>query len=215
MRWAVEISDNSTNRRLLSDLLGALSLNLCEESGRLIVQSSHFERLGTPSEVHGYASRICKIIEEVGRHNPEFDCSFSVGTVVERTDTGIRRHHFLVVSSAVHIHCSGHPTLIRGEPEQLTPEELADREHQENERKYAELRKRAVSRVVSAVRHNQALIVQQLLGEEQTPQVLGHIIDIIQDDLGLGLSKLLSANQQSRFYRSINHPKFSGRMHGI
>ena len=155
MRWGVEISDLSENRRLLTDVLDALSITVREENERLILESEHFEKLPTPSEVHAYASRIRSIAEEVKKHNPELDCCFSVGTVIERSDAGVRRHHFVVVSSTVHIHCAGHAAVIRAEPAQVTPEERAQREYEESERKYDELRKRAVARVISAVRRVQ------------------------------------------------------------
>jgi hypothetical protein len=211
MRWAVEISELSSNRRLLEDVLGVLSIRVLEENGQFLLESDHFEKLTTPSEVHAYASRIRAIAEEVKKHNPEVDCVFSVGTVVERSPDGIRRHHFLVVSSTVHIHCSGHAAVIRVEPTQHTSEQRAQREFEVQERKHAKLRERAVARIISAVRHEHALTVQQLLQEEVTPQVLGHIVDIIQDDMGGGLSTLMSETQKSRFYRSINHPKVFGR----
>lgn len=97
---------------------------------------------------------------------------------------------------------------IHGQP---TDEERARQEQELQERRYADLRQKALSRVVSAVRDDRALTIQQLLQEELTPQILGHIVDIIQDDMNGDLSGLMSRNQQSRFYRSINHPEVFGQ----
>jgi hypothetical protein len=212
MKWGVEINTLSSNRRLLEDVLAALSVSIVEDSGELLLESEYFDVLSTSAEVHACASRIRSITDEVKRHSSDIDCAFSIGAVVERTPGGVSRHHFLTVSSAVHIHCAGHVTVIRGEPaKQPTDEERARQEQELQERRYADLRQKALSRVVSAVRDDRALTIQQLLQEELTPQILGHIVDIIQDDMNGDLSGLMSRNQQSRFYRSINHPEVFGQ----
>jgi hypothetical protein len=52
--------------------------------------------------------------------------------------------------------------------------------------------------------------VQRLLQDDLNPQTMGHIADLIQDDIGGAMRDLVSGNQLTRFYRSINHPDVFG-----
>ena len=211
MRWQVEISDLTGDLRLLADVLKELSLTVGEHEGKLLLSGPKIESMATPSEVHAYVQRVSEIIREVVKHAPGIELGFSVGAVLQKTASGTSRHHFVVVSDMVHFHDIAHVEVVKC-PTATAPseEELRRQEELLKERQYQELRLTAISRVISAVKHERALAVQRLLNQEATPQVLGHIADIIKDDLGSGLYALASKNQMSRFYRSINHPNIFG-----
>ena len=211
MKWKVEISDLGGNRRLLSDVLAELSLTLVDDEGKLFVTGPPLEVLDNPSDVHAQIRKVSEIAGEVGKHTPSIDIGFSVGSIVQETDAGPTLQHTLVVADGEHLHISEHVALILCPPAiPLSEEELKKQEEVLKERQYQELRSAAVSRLVSAVKHESALTVQRLLNQEPTPQILGHIADVIQDDLGAGLYVYASKNQMSRFYRSINHPNVFG-----
>lgn len=212
MRWRVELLDVTGNRRLLGDVLQELSISVVEESGESFLVGEPFETCDTAADVHAHASRIQSIVQEVCDHVPEIEVAFSVGSVVERiTDGGPRRHHFLVVSDALHLHVAGHVACVTVAPAaHLSEEERQRLEAQRQEQEYQRLRATAVSRIVPAVADDRALTVQRLLHGELTPQPLGHVADLIQDDLGALVTQLASTNQWKRFYRSINHPTVFG-----
>jgi hypothetical protein len=211
MRWQVEISDLTGDLRLLADVLKELSLTVGEHKGKLLLSGPKLESMATPSEVHVYVQRVSEIAREVVKHAPSIELGFSVGAVLQKTTSGISRHHFVVASDMVHFHDVAHVEVVKcPTATALSEEELRRQEELLKERQYQELRLSAVSRVVSAVKHERALTAQRLLNQEGTPQVLGHIADIIKDDLGSGLYALASKNQMSRFYRSINHPDIFG-----
>jgi hypothetical protein len=211
MKWKVETSDSSGNRRLLTDVLKELSLSFEEQEGKLLLSSAALESMSTPSEVHTYVRRVSEIASEVAKHTPTIDLGFSVGSVLQLTDSGVSRHHFVVVSETVNLQVIEHAAVIKSTAASPpSEEELRRQEELLKERQYQELRLSAVARLVSAVRDERALTVQRLLNQEPTPQVLGHVADIIQDDLGNRLSSLVSKNQMTRFYRSINHPDVFG-----
>jgi hypothetical protein len=211
MRWQVEVSDASGDRRLLNDVLKELNITLEEHEGRLLLDGPALEAMNTPSEVHAYVLRVSEIAREVGAHPPSIGLEFSVGAVIQHTDSGARRHHFVQVSDTIHLHVTGHAAVLRCEPAvPVSEKEQRRQEELLKERQYQELRLSAVSRLVSAVREERALVVQRLLNQPPTPQILGHVADIIQDDLGSGLQSLASRNQLTRFYRSINHPDVFG-----
>jgi hypothetical protein len=211
MKWHVEISDLAGDLRLLTDVLKELSLTLEEHEGKLLLSGPELESMDTSSEVQAYVRRVSEIAREVAKHTPSIELGFSVGAVLQKTASGISRHHFVVVSETVHSHVSTHAAVIKCMLAIVpSEEELRRQEELLKERQYQELRLSAVSRLVSAVKHERALIVQRLLNQEPTPQLLGHIADMIKDDLGGGLYRLASKNQMSRFYRSINHPDVFG-----
>jgi hypothetical protein len=212
MKWRVELLGITGSQRLLSDVLRELSVFVIEEDGRSFLVSEQFETRDTPAEVHAYASRIQSIVNEVCEHALEIELAFSVGSVVEETADGVRRqHHFLVVSDSIHLHVAGHVACLKVEPAaHLSEKERKRLESERREQEYQHLRAKAVSWIVAAFNDDRALTVQRLLQGDLTPQPLGHIADLIQDDLGGSVTQLASKSQWSRFYRSINHPDVFG-----
>jgi hypothetical protein len=212
MRWRVELIDVTGNKRLFCDVLRELSISVVEENGESFLVGEPFETCDTAADVHAHASRIQAIVQEVCDYVPEIEVAFSVGSVVERTaDGGPRRHHFLVVSDALHLHDIGHVASLTAAPSaHLSEEERQRLVVQRQEQEYQHLRATAVSRIIPAVADDRALTVQRLLHGELTPQPLGHIADLIQDDFGALVTQLAPTNQWKRFYRSINHPTVFG-----
>jgi UDP-2,3-diacylglucosamine pyrophosphatase LpxH len=62
MRWRVEISDVSGDKRLLRDVLEGRSIRLHEQAGELFLIGDPFEALETAGEVHALASRVQSIV---------------------------------------------------------------------------------------------------------------------------------------------------------
>jgi hypothetical protein len=83
-------------------------------------------------------------------------------------------------------------------------------EEAEKEAAYQKKRRKAISRFVSAFIDERALQVQRLLQGDLNPQTMGHIADLIQDDIGGAMRDLVASHQLTRFYRSINHPDVFG-----
>ena len=101
--------------------------------------------------------------------------------------------------------------VVRGQPvAEMSDEEKKFLEEEQRECEYQDLRRKAVSYVVSAFQDERAVQVQRLLCGELTPQTMGHIADLIQDEMGERMKALASSHQLTRFYRSINHPEVFG-----
>lgn len=212
MKWRVQVTVHSSNRRLLEDILGAVSVRILERDGKQFLVSDRFEAYEGPASVRAAVSRIQCALDEARKHDSEIDCSFSIGSIVERRAEGDCSHHHLVVASARHLHVAGHVASIRMTPARnVSDEERKAQEAKLQEIEYQRLRAKATIRIVSAVADERVLAVQQLLREQQTPLILGHIVEIIQSDLGSRIKELVAANQLSRFERSINHPEVFGR----
>jgi hypothetical protein len=212
MRWRVEVTDVSANRRLLREVLGELSIDLLDEGNARFLVSENFEVRDTAGEVHAIASRVHAIVEEVEKNNPQLQLTFKVGDVLEMSKEGSRtKHAFATFCATARATATMDAVVVRREPSvQISENDRKRLEEQQRERDYQQLRRKAISHVVSAFRDNRALQVQRLLQGELTPQTMGHIADLIQEDIGSAIKDLISGHQVTRFYRSINHPDVFG-----
>ena len=141
----------------------------------------------------------------------QIELTFSIGSVLERTTGGgWRRHHFLEVNDGIQLQEASHVALTVAPAVRLSEEERQRLEAQRQEQEYQRLRATAVSRIAPALADDRALTVQRLVHGELTPISLGHVADLIQDELGALVTQLASTNQWMRFYRSINHPTVFG-----
>jgi hypothetical protein len=213
MRWRVEISERSGEGRLLRDVLEALSIRLHEQAGHLFLIGDPFEALETAGEVHALASRIQSRITEVGKDNFDIPMSFQIGHVLEELENGEQRRHLFMsaLGSAVCFATVGGVSLVVNRGLFLSEAERTRIEEIEKEAAYQKKRRKATACVVSAFRDHRALEVQRLLVGDLNPQTMGHIADLIQDDIGGAMKDLVPRNQLKRFYRSINHPEVFGK----
>ena len=211
MKWRVEISERSGDDRLLRDVLGALSIGLHEQTSELFLISDKFETLESAGEVHALASRVQSIVREIGQRDPDILMNFRIGHVLEELNNGeLRKYAFMTASSGAFAFCGASSSLVVERGVSLSEAERKQIEEQEKQLAYQKIRRKAIACVVSAFRDGHALQVQRLLQSELTPQTMGHIADLIQDDIGGAMRDLISSNQLTRFYRSINHPDVFG-----
>jgi hypothetical protein len=207
MRWLVQLTD-IVGKRLIRDLLQDMSMTLVDENDESFIVSEIFEELDAAADVREIAARARSIIEETADSDSEIECGFKLGSVFEQTQDGTRKQHAFATAMAVMhgratLHAVGHtsaPTRA------LSAKELQRIEEEQREREYQRVRTRAALQIVAAFKDDGARRVQRLLRGELTPQTMGHVADLIQDDLGADIKAWVSGNQLTRFYRSINHP---------
>jgi hypothetical protein len=216
MRWLVEITD-ITDKRFLSDLLAKGKDRLFLEENRFYLISDGFESLSTCSKVWEKANEIRSIIVEISL-GLGADISFRLSTVYEQKEDGSR--HGTVVAT-------GQPGLLTISAEggtwtlnpPISAEEKLRLEAERLEREYQEKLALVSSRLLLVLQNERALEVHRLLQQEQTPVCMGHIIDLIKNDLGgkeelknfvSCLFSIKGKNLVDRFYYSINSPKAFG-----
>lgn len=137
--------------------------------------------------------------------------SFKVGSILEKSKDGAWRKHGSLAAESGRYEITGYAATLKAEPSVGLSEDERKRLAEEySEREYQQLRRKAISRVVSAFRDDRALQVQRLLQGDLTPQTMGHIADLIQNGIGGAMRDLMSDNQLRRFSRSINHPDVFG-----
>jgi hypothetical protein len=209
MKWRVQIRECRGEKRLLRDLLKELSIEVIEQEGELFLISDVFESMRTAGEVHAFASRIQSIDSEIGEGDPDITMNFQVGYVCEALENGQQRKHiFLAARGAAFAMSFAGAVCVVQHGSSLSEAERKRIEEEEKERAYQGKRRKAISRFVPAFRDDRALQVQRLLKTDLTPLSMGHIVDLIQADGSM--KNLISRNQQTRFYRSINHPNVFG-----
>jgi hypothetical protein len=211
MRWRVKITERNGDDRLLRDVLEARSLRLDEQASELFLIGDPFEELETAGEVHALASRVQSIVNEIGDANSDILMSFQIGHVLEELENGERqRHLFLTALASARCFATAGASLVVDRGVSLSEADRKRCEEEEKETAYKKKRRKAISRFISAFIDDRALQVQRLLKNDLTPQTMGHIADLIQADIGGAMRDLVSGNQLTRFYRSINHPDVFG-----
>lgn len=210
MRWLIEITD-ITDQRFLGDLLDKLNIKLFLEENRTYLISDDFELLSTSSEVRIRTEQVRDVIAEVGSGLLNTEVSFKLGTLYEQREDGSRSGH-IFLSAAV---STGVATVVGfltvTSAKELSEEERAKLEAERLEREYQDKLALVSSRVLPALRDERALEVHRLLQQELNPLRMGHIMDLIQADIGRALDNLAgSKNELKRFYHSINHPEVFG-----
>lgn len=222
MRWLVEIIDIA-DKRFLADLLVKGKVRLYEEENRFYLISGDFESLSSCSEVWKKVNEIRSIIVEISL-GLGADISFKLSTVYEQKEDGSR--HGTVVAT-------GQPGLLTISAEggtwtlnpPISEEEKLRLEAERLEREYQEKLALVSSRLLPALQDDRppderpSLQIHRLLNQDQTPLYMGHIMDLIANDLG-GRDELedFISNSPSiqgkdlvnRFYGSINNPKVFG-----
>jgi hypothetical protein len=211
MRWRIAISDLVGDTRLIRELLAALAISIINDGGDTFLVGEVFEKQSSHDAVRDIAKRLNATISELENDDPALRCGFQIGPVHEhRADGSWSKHHFVTLEAGVLGCATLSATLTVGTSNELSEEERIRREHEAKEREFQNRCRTAIPRFVAAFRYERALQVQQLLRGEPDPLTLGHVAEIIENDLGGTIKELVSEAQWTRFQRSINHPDVFG-----
>jgi hypothetical protein len=225
VKWKVEIVEVRGNARLFRDVLKTLDIQVLEEANgqRPSLAGALFESCSTLEEVRSRVLHLSEVIRLVGNCDRELAVHLGVetGRVFEQRPDGTWIEHLAVIVGEAALVCEGArvestavvnpPFVTTSEADRLRAEEEEQRRDEERrELAYQQLRRNAVSRVVSAFQNPRALQVQRLLAGPLNPLTMGHIFDIVQDDLAHDIRQLTTGRQATRFCRSINHPAVFG-----
>lgn len=219
MRWRIAVTTIEGDERLLRDILAEFHISIMEDGAARYLVSERFDVHDTPQGAREDAEGIRAVLDRVSSEEPDSKATFTVGNVFEKKADGFWREHLFTDIGLASLAITA-KVGVMGTISVTTSASDEDRkriEEENKEREYQRRRRVAVSRVVSAYRDERCLQVQRLLRGELTPLALGHIYEIIESDVGGGMTDFASRNQQSRFTRSINHPEvFGGQArHGV
>jgi len=217
MRWLVEITD-ITDNRFLTDLLTRLNITLFPEENRIYLISDNFDSLSTCFEIWTRVNQVRDIVSEISSGFGA-GVGFQLGTVYEQKEDGSR--HGTVFRSGVapilELSAGGGTWTVTPE---ISEAEKLRLEAERLEREYQDKLALVSSRVLAALRDERALKVHRFLQQELTPLRMGHIMDLIKEDLGgsrpelknfISNSTFIDSGQLvERFYYSINYSEGFG-----
>jgi hypothetical protein len=219
MRWRIFVTTIEGDERLLRDILAEFKISIIEDGAARYLVSERFDVHETPQGARKDAQDVRAVIDQVSSEEPDSKATFTVGNVFEKKADGSWGEHLFIdiAPASLAITCQLGIMATISVTASASDEDRRRIEEENKEREYQRRRRVAVSRVLSAYRDERALQVQRLLRGELTPLALGHIYEIIESDVGDGMTDFASRNQQSRFTRSINHPDvFGGQArHGV
>ncbi len=213
MRWKVEIRDLVGSQRLLRETLEPLSIGVSEAEGKIFIAGERFEGMRSAAEVHADAIEVSTIIDEIAAADPEIKLGFGVGVVVVEGPDGAPRTHTVVqLVSPAHITARAGIVRVSVTSGPVSETERARLEEEQREREYQRVKRKVIARVVSAARNPRALQVQRLLAAELMPLTMGHIVALIQADIGGAIKDLVKPSTRlERLERSINHSAVYGK----
>ncbi|MEO6747681.1 MAG: hypothetical protein ABIN08_24635 [Caldimonas sp.] len=147
------------------------------------------------------------------RYAPALDLHLTLGSlIIEVTAKEKRQHHYLVpITGVLAVGTAGGVSVAVGVSGSLDEAETRRLVAERAEREYGDRLQKAVTRIRSAHRSADAVKVQRLLAGELTPQAMGVISDLLEENTeGARDSLVGSKNDWTRFDRSINHPEVFG-----
>jgi hypothetical protein len=222
MKWKVEVVGVGGNDRLLRDVLRELALEIVGAPPERFLAGAAFAACQSVQDVLDVALRVQAAVDEARMHDAELEreLTLSVGCVWEQRDDGSWSQHLRAILGEAILCLDGAtvqaaasvwpPSIVSDEERKRLEEEPRRLEEDRREQAYQKLRRKGVSRVVSAFHDRSALQVQKFLAGQLTPLNMGHIADLIESDMGGAMRELASARQMTRFSRSINHPHVFG-----
>jgi hypothetical protein len=213
MRWLIAVTKSEGEERLLGDVLEALGMHLVTEADMQCLVGPSLDRCTSPAEVFAAASKISRSINEATRYEPALGLQLTLGSrIIEVTATEKRQHHYLVpITGVLAVGTAGAVSVALGVAGSVDEAEARRLVAERAERAYQDRLGKAVTRVRSAERSADAVKVQRLLAGELTPQAMGVISDLLEENAkGARDSLIGSKNDWTRFDRSINHPQVFG-----
>ena len=205
MKWMVEITDISTDQRLLSDILKGLKVELYTEDNITYLVSDQFDVESTSAEVWKIAKKMRDVINEIS----ESTLGFKLGKLHEQKEDGSRNQHVFASGSLSTGSMSINSTVdITGE---ISEEERARSEAEHQDYQYQKKLAPLVRLVSACFRDERCLKVYRLLKQELDWGSLYNIYELIKADLGKrNLHSLASNPDWKRFKHSANHPVSGG-----
>jgi hypothetical protein len=208
MKWLVEISYIPKNDRLLRQLLADEMFRIIELQQTFYLVGNKFEALFNHSDVYALAIHVKSIIEEVDYWEPLMT-KFDVRCVLEDVDGEVlKKYGYTDIVESISV-CESVTASVSIRVD-VTKEEQQRIENEQKEIDYQNRYRKANLHFASSFSDDRARLVQRLLRNELTPHTMGHILDIIEDDMGGAIIGLTTNRQLTRFSRSINHPEVFG-----
>jgi hypothetical protein len=211
MKWAVEITQTSLERRNLDDLLKDLGFRVVDGIDSIAFASPSFDLLDSSAGVWAEAKRV----RDVLRGPASIDAKFTLGSVIDFGSGTPKRHRFLEAEPGCTVVAGGSATITISPPAGLSEEALAAWHSARAEREYQLRLESQRARLVPAFREPRASKVLELLQRKShTGESLYRIYELIEGPPA-NRSQLharfgISQRQFDRFRDCVHNPVVSG-----
>jgi hypothetical protein len=214
MPWAVQITWEGDDRRLLDDLLGALDVALTEVEETLCVTSARFDALGSAAEVYELAQRLAAAFRLSADANPGIEIKIGTAVYEMAADGKVAKNAFTTASfrGGGRMTLTGFaPTILIQPADRLSEAEKEAARARQAETEYQARLVRISTRVRAAFVNERAAKVQRLLAKQTLDTTIMNLVEeLITADLGRTWAPLHLEKQRVRFARSIGHPETFG-----
>lgn len=215
MKWIVGIKKAEPDAdviKLIFENLGCRIICGDIDAGESLffVYSPAFEEINNSSGVWNYFNQLFDTVKLGLKAAMLHEYFIEKSTVFEKNKNGIYKKHILAnISITLPVFtCTAQAEVHY--PHHLTDEEIEQLKQQSEFARKTSQAERAVKYIKPALENKLVNLVLTLKGKDLTPLKMGHIFDLIQDDMGSNLNELVSNSEITRFNRSINHPSVFG-----
>ncbi len=211
MRWAIEIQNTQLERRNLEDLLGKLGFALVEESPYVAFSSPAIDQCSTAGEVFELAKKLRDVISGPAKIDPDFQ----LGAVIDYSAQPKRRHYFLHVHEAIHLHSTISATVTVAPGSGLSEEQRQAWQEARAEAEYKAKLEEQLSRLEPAYFSAKAEKVLELLAvEKPTGVTLFKLYELMrgpsQNGASFGREFGITDDDYRRFKAVVHHDSVSG-----
>lgn len=212
MRWAIEVQRTQLERRNLADLLSRLGFATVDMTPHIAFTSAAMDRCFTADEVIEIGRRVRDRFTGPAKIDPEFQ----LGAVVDCSVEPERRHHFLEIQEAIHLHSTFSAASLTLSPGSgLTEEQRRSWEVERLEVEYQQKLEAQLSRLEPAYYNAKAEKVLELLAvENPTGTVLLKIYELMRGPSSnreaFGRQFNITDEEYRRFSAVVNHDSESG-----
>ena len=212
--WKVQVERIAGDADLLRDVLSHFGYSLTP-SAEMVNDSwtlTHpkYQGLGSAEEVRDDAESMAQRIKRLSELE-DILVGFEIGPIIQSNDDGSTNKTIFVTMRA-ELRASGHMSGTVTRNPEITQEEHNRRMREAEVREAARKRAETISRMKLTLQDANVLQVRQILKTTNPSGTeLGHIIDLVKNACGGNINRYCTRQDETRFYRSINHPEIMGR----
>ncbi len=212
MRWAIEIQKTQLERRNLADLLARLGFTLVDKTPNIAFTSAAIDQCSTADAAIEIGRRVRDRFTGPAKTDPDFQ----LGAVIDCSVEPERRHYFLEIHEALHLHSTFFAASLTVSPgADLTEEQRKAWEAERVETEYKQRLEAQLSRLEPAYFNpNAEKVLELLLVEKPTGEVLLKIYELMRgpgkNGAAFGRQFGVTDEEFRRFGAVVNHDALSG-----
>ena len=217
MKWLVEIKEAAPDIEVIKLILEGLGITIIDgdygsDEALFYIYSDEFTDCSDYKLIWKYANRLKDVITTGYRVSTSESVTIGLGNVLElAAENKYRKHIFGSVSVDLPAIIACVEGTVSYADSDLSEEEINAKIQEADRLERRKKANKALHFIGPAVNDEAAYQVIDLLCDQITPLKMGHIFDLIQNDIGGKMTDISSKKDITRFTTSINHPDVFGK----